>query len=58
MDTITEAIGAVSSDLVGCVDSQLRMIKMFGWENRIKERVAAKREDEITLIWKRRLMTL
>ncbi|TYJ59220.1 hypothetical protein B9479_000209 [Cryptococcus floricola] len=46
IDTITEAIGA------------LRIIKMFGWEDRIKERVAAKREDELTLIWQRRLMTL
>ncbi|WVQ74585.1 hypothetical protein IAR50_004186 [Cryptococcus sp. DSM 104548] len=46
IDTITEAIGA------------LRIIKMFGWEDRIKERVAAKREDELTLIWQRRLMNL
>ncbi|ORY22510.1 hypothetical protein BCR39DRAFT_551500 [Naematelia encephala] len=43
---ITEAVGA------------LRMIKMFGWEGRIKERVANKREAELTLIWRRRLMTL
>nr|XP_019050369.1 ATP-binding cassette transporter [Kwoniella bestiolae CBS 10118]OCF29299.1 ATP-binding cassette transporter [Kwoniella bestiolae CBS 10118] len=46
VDSITEAIGA------------LRMIKMFGWEDRIKERIAAKREDELHLIWQRRLMTL
>ncbi|WVQ64901.1 uncharacterized protein L199_003070 [Kwoniella botswanensis] len=46
VDSITEAIGA------------LRMIKMFGWENRIKERIAAKREDELQLIWQRRLMSL
>ena len=46
VDSITEAIGA------------LRMIKMFGWEDRIKERIAVRREDELKLIWKRRLMTL
>jgi len=36
----------------------LRMIKMFGWEDRIKERIAVKREDELDLIWKRRLVNL
>ncbi|ADV20810.1 ATP-binding cassette (ABC) transporter, putative [Cryptococcus gattii WM276] len=46
IDTITESINA------------LRIIKMFGWEERIKERVAAKREEELTLIWQRRLMNL
>lgn len=46
IDTITESINA------------LRIIKMFGWEDRIKERVAAKREEELTLIWQRRLMNL
>lgn len=34
------------------------MIKMFGWEERIKLRVATKREAELTLIWRRRLMSL
>jgi hypothetical protein len=34
------------------------MIKMFGWEDRIKERIAVKREDELNLIWKRRLVNL
>lgn len=43
---LTVAVGAI------------RIIKMFGWEDRIKERVAIKREDELDLIWKRRLMTL
>lgn len=31
---------------------------MFGWEDRIKERIAIKREDELDLIWKRRLINL
>ncbi|WVR03866.1 hypothetical protein IAU60_000864 [Kwoniella sp. DSM 27419] len=46
VDSITEAVGA------------LRMIKMFGWEDRVKERVASKREDELHFIWQRRLMSL
>ncbi|WRT65691.1 uncharacterized protein IL334_002636 [Kwoniella shivajii] len=46
VDSITEAIGA------------LRMIKMFGWEDRVKERIAAKRETELHLIWQRRLTSL
>nr|XP_031862945.1 uncharacterized protein CI109_001420 [Kwoniella shandongensis]KAA5530017.1 hypothetical protein CI109_001420 [Kwoniella shandongensis] len=46
VDTITEMIGA------------LRIIKMFGWESRVKERVAAKREDELNLLWKRRLLEI
>lgn len=31
---------------------------MFGWEDRIKDRIATKREDELNLIWKRRLINL
>jgi len=34
------------------------MIKMFGWESRIQERISARRESEIDLIWKRRLAEL
>lgn len=45
IDTVSEVIGG------------LRMIKMFGWEQRIKERISAKRETEIQLVWKRRIMT-
>ncbi|WVQ79115.1 hypothetical protein IAT38_001210 [Cryptococcus sp. DSM 104549] len=46
VDTITESINA------------LRIIKMFGWEDRIKQRISAKREDELTLIWQRRMVNL
>lgn len=46
VDTVTEAIGA------------LRVIKMFGWEDKIKARISAKREDELVLTWKRRLLNL
>jgi hypothetical protein len=34
------------------------MLKMFAWEGRMKERIAEKREVELDLIWKRRLMSL
>lgn len=46
VDSITEAIGA------------LRIIKMFGWEDKIKARIAAKREVELHLTWKRRIYNL
>ncbi|EIW66578.1 hypothetical protein TREMEDRAFT_65446 [Tremella mesenterica DSM 1558] len=53
VDTITEAINSAS----GCT-VKLRMVKMFAWEDRMKERISAKREVELDLIWRRRLMTL
>lgn len=43
VDVITEAIGA------------LRMLKMFAWEGRMKERISEKREVELGMIWKRRV---
>jgi len=46
VDVVTESVGA------------LRIIKMFGWEDRIKARIAAKREEELKWTWKRRLMDL
>lgn len=46
VDTITEAVGA------------LRIIKMFGWEDKIKARISAKREIELELTWKRRVLNL
>jgi hypothetical protein len=46
VDVITEAVGA------------LRMLKMFAWEGRMKERIAEKREAELELIWKRRITEL
>lgn len=36
----------------------LRMIKLFGWEPKINERVAEKRDDELRWIKKRRLLDL
>lgn len=46
VDSITEAVGA------------LRIIKMFGWEDKIKARIAAKRDVELELTWKRRVLNL
>ena len=34
----------------------LRMIKLFGWENRIQDVVAEKREAELKAIWRRKLL--
>ncbi|KAJ3558885.1 hypothetical protein NM688_g664 [Phlebia brevispora] len=34
----------------------LRMVKLFGWESHVKKTVAEKREAELKLIWKRKLL--
>ncbi|KAJ6604251.1 hypothetical protein DFH09DRAFT_1300496 [Mycena vulgaris] len=36
----------------------LRMIKLFGWERQMNERVAEKREEELSWIWKRQVLDL
>ncbi|KAJ7814135.1 P-loop containing nucleoside triphosphate hydrolase protein [Mycena olivaceomarginata] len=36
----------------------LRMIKLFGWEKQMNERVAEKREEELNWLWKRQLLDL
>lgn len=36
--------------------SVLRMIKLFGWETRVKNLVASKREDELKAVWRRKLL--
>lgn len=38
--------------------SVLRMIKLFGWEPKVAKQVAEKRDDELKLIWKRRILDL
>ena len=40
------------------VMSVLRMIKLFGWEERVKKLIAAKRDDELQAIWKRKMLAL
>ena len=36
----------------------LRMIKLFGWESRVKDQISEKREEELTYIWQRKLIGL
>ncbi|KAJ7275443.1 hypothetical protein B0H12DRAFT_1199529 [Mycena haematopus] len=36
----------------------LRMIKLFGWERQMNERVIEKREEELHWLWKRQLLDL
>jgi hypothetical protein len=36
----------------------LRMVKLFGWERKMNERVGARRADELRLILKRKLLEL
>ncbi|KAI4529011.1 P-loop containing nucleoside triphosphate hydrolase protein [Schizophyllum commune Loenen D] len=36
----------------------LRMIKLFGWEWKMSERVGAKREEELKWIWKRQMLDM
>ncbi|KAJ7776222.1 P-loop containing nucleoside triphosphate hydrolase protein [Mycena metata] len=34
----------------------VRMIKVFGWEKQMNEKIAEKREDELTWIWRRKVL--
>ncbi|KAF7973519.1 hypothetical protein HWV62_14938 [Athelia sp. TMB] len=34
----------------------LRMVKLFGWEKKMNERISEKREDELHYIWKQRIL--
>lgn len=36
----------------------LRMVKLFGWEGKMEERVAKKREEELQWIKRRQLLDL
>jgi len=36
----------------------MRMIKLFGWETKLNEKIAQNRENELTWIWKRQLIEL
>ena len=36
----------------------IRMIKLFGWEPRVKEEIGEKREEELRIIKKRQLLDL
>jgi hypothetical protein len=32
------------------------MVKLFGWENRMSERLKEKREEELKLLWRIKLL--
>ncbi|KAF5336910.1 hypothetical protein D9611_003444 [Ephemerocybe angulata] len=34
----------------------LRMVKMFGWEKKMNDRIAEKREEELRYVWKRQIL--
>jgi ABC-type multidrug transport system fused ATPase/permease subunit len=34
----------------------IRMVKLFGWENRMSERLKEKREEELKLLWRIKLL--
>ncbi|KAF9483590.1 hypothetical protein BDN70DRAFT_990288 [Pholiota conissans] len=36
--------------------SIIRMVKLFGWEDKMSERLKAKREEELKLVWKLKLL--
>lgn len=36
----------------------LRMIKLFGWEKKMEEKIAQKREKELVWIWKRQFLDM
>jgi hypothetical protein len=36
----------------------IRMVKLFGWETQVKEKIADKREEEIKVIWRERVLEL
>ena len=38
--------------------SVLRMIKLFGWEHRVRDNIAEKRETELKFVWKRKMLNL
>ena len=36
----------------------IRMVKLFGWESKMNAKLAEKREEELSWIWKRQLLDL
>ena len=38
--------------------SVLRMIKLFGWESRVRDEIAEKREEELSYVWKVKVIGL
>jgi hypothetical protein len=36
----------------------LRMVKLFGWEGKMNEKISKKREEELVWMWKRQVLNL
>ncbi|KAH6916771.1 ATP-binding cassette transporter [Coprinopsis sp. MPI-PUGE-AT-0042] len=36
----------------------MRMVKLFGWEKKMEDRIREKREEELSLIWKRQVLSV
>lgn len=36
----------------------LRMIKLFGWESQVETTIAEKREAELKIVWRRKVLEL
>jgi hypothetical protein len=36
----------------------VRMIKLFGWEAKMENRIAEKREEELNWLWRRQVLEL
>ncbi len=51
-------IGATDTKVLSVAMAILRMIKMFGWEPKIAERLAEKREQELQYIKIRQILNL
>ena len=45
-------------DVLPAVMAVIRMVKLFGWEHRLAERVSRKRDEELTWIRARELVKL
>ncbi|KAG6837885.1 hypothetical protein H0H93_013038 [Arthromyces matolae] len=62
VQTVTESMSSGSYDLQGLMKLKamnvLRMIKLFGWEKKMEEKVAEKRDKELVWIWRRQILDL
>ena len=45
-------------DISAAVLGMIRMIKLFGWETRVRDSVAEKREKELKAVWRRKVLKL
>ena len=63
MQTVTESQRSpfrplIAAEHLELAMSVIRMVKLFGWESKMNQRIADKREEELTWVWKRQLLDL